>query len=360
MPTSAVSWSFSREMPEMTQVYGGAGRVYPVDHDWVADPRRSRLRFAYSPQDRPRITEQLINDALEAALAAGLVEPRTRTGLRQRSGTVRGVIGSRAVVGLDDGSVATVWEELTVPGVPLERVVVKGQAVTGAYDPASRQLDLRDALQFTDPASARTAVVKAYQVDDVVLADVSGVTDDAVSLRLLPNLVVDADREMVTSNPSDTLRGLFTAGEIVACRIVSTEPLRLRLDDVDDDEVPKLAPSLLPGGPAWLRLPEPAPQARSPATTATTGSTALDGLDGLDGLDDRRATGGGAEPPDDAADTGTATDPTGSRRTTAGAGAEAGGSPARRRPAVGGAADPNRRAEQRVGGGAGHPQSSRE
>jgi hypothetical protein len=27
VPTSDVSWAFSREMPSMTQVYGGAGRV---------------------------------------------------------------------------------------------------------------------------------------------------------------------------------------------------------------------------------------------------------------------------------------------------------------------------------------------
>ena len=38
MPTSDVSWAFSHEMPPMTQVYGGAGRVYPVDHGWVIWP----------------------------------------------------------------------------------------------------------------------------------------------------------------------------------------------------------------------------------------------------------------------------------------------------------------------------------
>ncbi len=257
MPTSEVSWAFSDEMPTMTQVYGGAGRVYPVHHGWVNTPALSTLRFAYSPRDRQRITDQLTNDALEAALAAGLVEARTSPNVRQRSGTVQGVIGSRALVALDDGSPATVWEELTVPGVPLTRVVAKGQTVTGAYDPLARRLDLRRTLRYVDAASAEAAVAQAYRVGDAVLADVSDVADDAVRLRLLPGLAVEVDRHAVTSNPNDTLRGLFTKGEVLVCHVASTEPLRLRLDDVDDEETAKPSPSLLPGGPPWLRLPDP-------------------------------------------------------------------------------------------------------
>ena len=224
------------------------------------------MRFAYSQQDRGRITDQLINDALEAALAAGLVEPRSRPGVQQRSGQVQGVIGSRALVTLSDMSMATVWEELTVPGVTLDRVLVRGQAVSGSYDPGSRRLDLRGALRFTDPASVQAAIAEAYQVGDVILADVAAVTDDAVSVRLLPGLTVEVGRNAVTTNPNDALSGLFSLGEVVACRVVAAEPLRLRLDDVDDEETPKPAPSLLPGGPPWLRLPEPDPQ--PPVTAA--------------------------------------------------------------------------------------------
>lgn len=270
MPTSDVSWAFSRLMPPMTQVYGGAGRVYPVHHRWVNAPALSKLRFAYTLRDRQRITDQLINDALEAALAAGLVEARTSPRIRQRSGTVQGVIGPRALVTLDDGSPATVWEELTLPGVPLTRVVAKGQSVTGSYDPVSRRLDLRPALQYTDPASAEASLAQEYHVQDVVLADVTEVTDNAIGLRLLPGLTAEVDRDAVTSNPNDSLRGLFTVGEIVVCRLVSTEPLRLRLDDVDDEGTPKPAPSLLAGGPPWLRLPDPAPPevAVRPSTSA--------------------------------------------------------------------------------------------
>ncbi|WP_027644532.1 hypothetical protein [Salinispora oceanensis] len=261
MPTSDVSWAFSRVMPPMTQVYGGAGRVYPVDHGWVLDPARSRLRFAYSPQDRRRITEQLISDALQAALSAGLVEPRPRPGAQLRSGRVQGLIGSRALVTLDDLAVATVWEELTVPGVALDQLLTKGQPVTGSYDQVSRRLDLRAALRFADSASASAAVGEAYQIDDVVLVEVVTVADEAVTVRLLPGLTVEVGREAVTSNPNDRLSGLFSVGEVVAGRLVTLKPLSLRFDDIDDAETAKPAPSLLPGGPSWLRPPDPRPAA---------------------------------------------------------------------------------------------------
>jgi len=264
MPTGDISWAFSIAMPQMTQVYGGAGRVYPVDHHWVSKPSRSRLRFAYSPQDRARITEHLINDALEAALTAGLLESRSAPGARVRRGEVLGVIGSRAVVTLDDAALATVWEELTLPGVPLDRLLVKGQSVTGSHDPVSMRLDLRQELRGILAADAAVAVTRAYRIGDVVLADVAAVTDESVTVRLLPGLPVEVPREAVTSNPRDSLTGLFTIGEVIACRLVGADPPVLRLDDVDDEETPKPAPSLLPGGPPWLRLSEPEPP-RPPA-----------------------------------------------------------------------------------------------
>ncbi len=265
--SSAASWAFSREMPPDTQVYGGAGRVYPVDHKWVSAPGLSRLRFAYSAQDRPRVTEHLMNDALHAALRGGVLPVPTSPGLRRRSGSVGGLIDSRALVTLDDGTTATVWEELTLPGVPLDRVLARGQAVTGVYDPASRRLDVSGELRHLAP----TDVTGMFAAGDVVLADVAAVGGDCVRLRLLPGLHVDVERSAVTSNPADALRELFSLGEVVTARVASTEPLRLRLDDVDDDETPGPAPSLLPGGPPWLR---PADRER-PATPAVPPPMAL-------------------------------------------------------------------------------------
>lgn len=75
MPNGDPSWAFADVMPPGTQVFGGAGRVYPIGVDWVTELRRSSLRFVWSPADAPVATARLIGDALAAAAGAGLATP---------------------------------------------------------------------------------------------------------------------------------------------------------------------------------------------------------------------------------------------------------------------------------------------
>ncbi|MEV0005960.1 hypothetical protein AB0H28_27245 [Micromonospora sp. NPDC050980] len=256
LPTRGPSWAFSRSMPPSTQVYGGAGRVYPVGDDWVTDPHRARLRFAYCAEDRARVTDQLVSDALAAAGTAGLGRVNPYSQVQSRTGVVEGIVGSRALIRLNDASLAVVWEELTVPGVTLDRVLTAGQQVTGLYDPASRRLDVRPALLHPTPAAARDAVTDTYQEGDVIWTDVAAITADTVTLRLLPGLTAVVHRDAVTGNAQDLMGELFTTGEAVAARISAIDAggVRLRIDSVDGD-TPQSAPSLLPGGPAWLPPP---------------------------------------------------------------------------------------------------------
>ncbi|MEV0217270.1 hypothetical protein [Micromonospora sp. NPDC050695] len=268
LPTSRLSWVFSAAMPAGTQVYGGAARVYPVGDAWEADPQLARLRFAYSAADRDRVTDHLVRDAFRAAAAD---EPQDVERMRPGRGVVQALIGSRALVRLDDGEVASVWEELTVPGVPLERVLRIGQHVSGAYDPASRRLDLRAALPDSDPQAARTALAATYRPGDIALTDVTAVDADTVTLRLLPGVTVDVTRADVTANPDDLLHDLFTIGEVVAARVDIRSSGEPHLDlDVTGDEQAVAAPSLLPGGPPWLSAPDTArpPPAAPPASIA--------------------------------------------------------------------------------------------
>jgi hypothetical protein len=65
-------------MPEMTQVYGGAGRVYPVDLGWTSDPFQSPLHLAYDARGGERATSELIGDALRMARDAGLLSQGAR------------------------------------------------------------------------------------------------------------------------------------------------------------------------------------------------------------------------------------------------------------------------------------------
>jgi hypothetical protein len=251
LPTDVSSWRFSESLPEMTQVYGGAGRVYPVGLDWTTDPYRSPLRFAYGPQDAERATDQLISDALTMSRAAGAVPDQHATVAVH--GTVAMLVPpSRAVVRLNDGSLATIWPELTIPEVPLGQLLAQGQAVSGSLDPQTRRLDV------TKQLSSGRATVAHYLPGDVVLAAVKQVRRDVVHLALHPDVIVSVPLDRVTRNPKDTLSDLFTGGETVLARVawLDDKGPALRLDDIDEDDEALPAPALLDGGPPWLVPPE--------------------------------------------------------------------------------------------------------
>lgn len=253
MPTDASSWRLSELMPPGTQVFGGAGRVYPPGLEWTTDLSRSPLRFAYSAADRERATNALISDALSMAPRA---QPRAEDPPLPVSGTVSMLVPpSRALVSLDGDGLGIVWQELTMPGVPIADLLQVGQRVTGLLDRASHRVDV---TQMCRPA----VEPGPYRAGDVVLARVEEVRPDVVHLALLPSTVVAVPKHRVTSNPADAMTDLFSPGETVVARIAWEygDRLVLRLDDVDDDEVPLPAPSLLDGGPPWLQPPQiPAP-----------------------------------------------------------------------------------------------------
>lgn len=309
MPTADATWAFSREMPDNTQVYGGASRVYPVRPDWVTRPRHAPLRFAYSAHDRARVTDLLVADGMTAALSAGLYEPRSSRTLAPVQGTVRGIVGSRAFVTLDDGTTATLWEELSgFEGVPLERLVRRGQRVVGHVDPESRRLDL---VRPTAPGGAPVAagalgipaVPPGVAAGATVLAQVVAAADDALTVRLVPDLDVRVARDAVTANDLDRLTDLFSAGDVLVARVVETAPVPvLSLLDVDDDETPLPAPALLPDGPPWL-VPPPPPQ-----LVASEGPVDLTDLTDLENLENSVAPVRPAGPAE-AADAAAHTDP---------------------------------------------------
>ncbi|MGJ6980690.1 hypothetical protein ACSDQ9_09210 [Aestuariimicrobium soli] len=251
LPTGPVTWGFSENMAEGTQVYGGAGRVYPVGHDWASDLSISPLRFAFGATDGKRATESLTSDALKMAAAAGLTESAANPGARPVEGIVQGTTAGRAIVKIGS-TIASIAEELTVEGVPIDRLVHKDQPIAGLLDPTTGRLDVSAHLRSSDDA------LSVYRPGTIVLTQVATVDADTAELVLYPKTstpaaAVRVPREDITTNPHDDLRTLMSLGEVIAARVVSTSPdWRLVLLDVDDDEPVLEAPSLLPGGPPWL------------------------------------------------------------------------------------------------------------
>ncbi|MFJ3403711.1 hypothetical protein [Promicromonospora sp. NPDC090134] len=262
IPTGDVSWEFSSGMPPDTQVYGGASRVYGTELEWVHQPRRSPLHFAYSTDEDAHVRERLVGDVMRFAVRAGIVgAARSAPDATTTEGRVLGVLGTRALVSTDDGGQVTVAEELVLADVPLARVLAPGMRVTGVLDPVRRLLDVRGMLPGAD--ALRRAVHLAYRVGQVVLARVESVEDDAVRVALAPGVHVRVRRADITGNDLDLLSDLFTVGEVILARRVPAplDGLALRLDDVDESEdrpVPAIA--LLDGGPPWLEPPEPEPE----------------------------------------------------------------------------------------------------
>ncbi|MFF7890024.1 hypothetical protein ACH40F_57010 [Streptomyces sp. NPDC020794] len=67
IPTGKASWALANRLPARTEVYGGAGRLYPVGTNWTSNPYRAPLRFAWATTDGPRATDALLDDVLTLA-----------------------------------------------------------------------------------------------------------------------------------------------------------------------------------------------------------------------------------------------------------------------------------------------------
>ena len=252
IPTGDVSWEFSSAMPPMTQVYGGASRVYPVDLEWTSSPTRSPLRFAYGARDRDRVTDLLISDAMGMALAAGLVRVPSRQAMVHAAGEVMGVVGSRAMVKTDRG-VVTIWPELTVADVDADRLFAKGMHVAGHLDMAHRRLDVRGSLVPVDQ------LLTAYPPGATVLGRVARLDAGGCHVELVPGVRAFVKAGDASADDRTPLTSLMTVGETVTVRILASgdangKGWRLTLVDVDPGVEPTAA-ALLDGAPPWLTVP---------------------------------------------------------------------------------------------------------
>lgn len=253
--TGGHTWAFSNKMTPGTQVYGGAGRVYPVGLAWNIDLKLAPLRFAWSKSEGPKLTGQLIDDALDMAAAAGLFDSaRTASTRERRAGTVLSIMSERALVDLGSGDLASIPPQLAQAGVPIERVLAPGMHVDGVLEKKSRWLDIRESRPTAEEA------LKTYAAGDVVPAEVRSVLAGSADLRLHPDVTVELFRSDVTGDPDDDLSALLTPGEVVLARVVATGPKwRLSLREVREHDTAREALALYAGGPPWLDPDAPPP-----------------------------------------------------------------------------------------------------
>lgn len=268
LPTGSITFAMSGRLPEKTQVYGGAGRVYPVDPMWQSNPYAAPLRFAWGAAQGPVATETLITDALGAVHAAGLDTGRIGATVVQVKGTVKALFEpSRAWVRTDDGRDAAIWQDLLLPGQALGRVFRVGMRISGALDVEERRIDVSASLRRPGDALAD------YAVGTIVLCRVVELDDIAAKVELYPGARTGLSATEVTGNPRDRLTTLMSVGEVLPVRVSARgghdgRGWRLSTLDVEDSEEILASPSLLPDGPPWLVMAEAVPENAMAVPTA--------------------------------------------------------------------------------------------
>lgn len=268
IPNGTETYALAGALPPLTQVHGGAARLYPTDLSWMADCLRSRLYLARDEAEAGRSAADLMEDLGEtAALRRLAATPPGTVAPRRVRGRVEGVIGpARALVRGEDGDVRTVVLENSFPGldVPIGQVLVKGQEVSGVES-------VRGFLDLSGSVRDGAVWLGALADGCVVLVRVRSVLADRMVVEPWPGVRVEVGLADVTSSDLDRLTDLFWEGSVARARVHRTGRvdtaargaravgipvpggrLRLTLSDVDDDDPLEAAPSLLAGGPPWL------------------------------------------------------------------------------------------------------------
>jgi len=260
LPTGRITFALSDRLPERTQVYGGAGRVYPVDSTWQSDPYAAPLRFAFGAAQGPVATDRLIADALGAVHAAGLSTKRAGATVQQVEGKVEALLaGSRAWVRTVAGGDATIWQDLLFPGIPIDRAFQVGMQISGSLDVEQCRIDVSASLRKSGDALA------GYAVGAVVLGRVLTLDNIAAIVEIYPGVRIGMSATEVTGNPIDHLTTLMSVDEVLPVRVVARgghdgRGWRLSMLDVEDSEPILASPSLLPSGPPWLVMADVAPE----------------------------------------------------------------------------------------------------
>ncbi len=261
--SGSVTWELAKLLPDRTEVYGNAVRIYPASDDWHRNPSRAPLYFIPNEQLTETVFRQ-VTEFVDGLCVQERYAQNDNCVAQPVTGQVAGfdAYGSRAVVELPGGQYVTIRQENLLPGIPLHWLFSKGQRVTGT---ACEDGELR--CQVPNRISS---VQRVYAGGSTVLALITGLSAARTTVELFPGATFQMDLEDVTSNELDTLEDLLTVGEVVVVRLdYSHGPVRLSMIDVDDEEPILSSPALIPGGLPWLELGRNMPAAGGTALTST-------------------------------------------------------------------------------------------
>ncbi len=253
--TGDLTRELQRLLPDNLHVYGGGARVYPTTFGLDPLGNVGKLRYGSDAKATTKVAEALENDIWGFANAAGLLNKPTKSS-QPISGKIAAVMNDHLAIarlGKDGEHMVAIRQETSFPGVPLEWIFKKGQTVTGQYDPSTRNFVLDQATYDLEK------LVRDYKFDSVTLALVKSTDRVSAVVNIHPNLDITMAKEEITGNPIDVVSRSLDIGDVIAVRIYRNPQgkTRLRMIDIDDDEVVLPALSLLPGGEPWLSEDRP-------------------------------------------------------------------------------------------------------
>ena len=262
-----VSADLTRELaellPQNTGVFGGAVRVYRHDYGAHPSPARAKLFNLRETKSIEKILPKIEEEIWAAANAAGLL---SKIEIQSKPSTARvlQIMGSRAFVQLDGGGLATIHQEMIAPDVPLEWFLQIGQHLRGAVNTELRVFSPELS------ATSKKDLADIFGFGSVTLGLVKSAGRQSAVIALLPTIEFEVLKEEITGNPKDVISSYLDVGDVVAVRIYRSPEgkIRLRMDDIDDDEPVVNSLPIIPGGESWLVEGRDLPQAEPEPETA--------------------------------------------------------------------------------------------
>lgn len=249
LKTGDLSREFAQRLPEKTETYGGSARVYPPGTEWTLNPSLTKMNFIFNDLQVAKATERLISDIHAMAFLGGLYEKKLTTAAKTTGTVVRLLAGgTRAMVNLASGELATISQEFTFPEIPLEWVVKEGMELPGFYDREQGRFQLE--LENVKPSD----ILSWYPDGSVTWALVQEVDRQRATLAIHPRLPLTMDKSAMSSNPKDRVDLFLALGDIVPVRVFRNPQgnVALRMLDIDDEEEILDSRPLIPGGLPWL------------------------------------------------------------------------------------------------------------
>lgn len=244
IPTGDLTIALANELSTKVAVFNGAAKVIPTDwQDAVEIPRTFYCNAKFQGRD----TQILIDHIWKLADEKDL-EKYLHVKTKAASATVSKFLGSRAFVKLEDGALATIRQELSTPGYPMEWVFSIGQRLSGKLNETERLFlpDIRE--------ESLASLVETYGFGNLVPALIKITERKTGVATIFPGIDINFELAEISGNDLDLVTDFLSPGQVVAMRIYRDHQgrTRLKMNDIEDDEVAVEAVSVFAGGPPWL------------------------------------------------------------------------------------------------------------